>query len=271
MRTPSVASIILATPLLLPSCGAAETHEDANSTAPAIELQVDGSELHFAGPIDRRSADEIISAINSDSSLRTLMITSAGGQMPDALRIAEAVHDHQLDVAVRGYCISACAQYILPAGRYKRIEENSIVGFHGSPTMALRLFENVGHEGAAVFRQQSNATNEFYGRLGLSPEILIDAAIEMEPVCLVENPVLARSDPERYGVAWRYSALLLSPAQLEQLGFGDVMGATVALEDLPPLLNALGFNARFRPKVNYGLDFSAYQSVDIPDLGICGR
>ena len=46
--------------------------------------------------------------------------------------IGEWIFDHEIDVIVDEICFSSCANYIFPAGKNKIIEEDAIVGWHGS-------------------------------------------------------------------------------------------------------------------------------------------
>src|SRR5690606_11689594 len=62
---------------------------------------------------------------------RKLIVTSPGGNIPTAMAIGKLIHHLEMDVEVRGYCASACANYMFPSGRNKVLSENSLIVYHG--------------------------------------------------------------------------------------------------------------------------------------------
>lgn len=63
--------------------------------------------------------------------VQVVIITSEGGVTESALAIAELIQSRGLNVVVRGYCLSSCANYIFIAGKSKDVEKDSLVGWHG--------------------------------------------------------------------------------------------------------------------------------------------
>lgn len=63
---------------------------------------------------------------------KKIMVASGGGDVLAGLAIAKLVNAYQLDVYVGNVCASSCANYIFLAGRYKWLNQNSIIMYHGN-------------------------------------------------------------------------------------------------------------------------------------------
>lgn len=99
---------------------------------------ISGKTILVQGAISSSTADEFLSAIESHDVNRVL-ITSGGGHVEAAIRMATAIHKRGMDVEVFGPCFSSCANYIFPAGRNKSITGLGIVGWHGNIQHLLYL------------------------------------------------------------------------------------------------------------------------------------
>jgi ATP-dependent protease ClpP protease subunit len=66
----------------------------------------------------------------------TVVIRSPGGPVSPAIIIGEAIMASQLDVVVDGQCLSSCANYIFPSGRFKVMPPDAKVAWHGVPVAA---------------------------------------------------------------------------------------------------------------------------------------
>jgi hypothetical protein len=79
----------------------------------------------FDGKIDKRSSLDLIRKLNSRG--QEIIITSAGGNIESAIDIAVRIRQLNISVAVKDYCFSACASYILPAAHKVILMPGSIV------------------------------------------------------------------------------------------------------------------------------------------------
>ena len=82
------------------------------------------------GEINLKMYNYYISNISSGT--KKIIVTSLGGDVKYGVLIGRDIISRKLDVVVRDYCLSSCANYILLAGKNKKIEKNSIIGFHGT-------------------------------------------------------------------------------------------------------------------------------------------
>jgi len=96
--------------------------------------RIDKDTLRFTGAIKEESFSEFQSKI--DANVKTIEINSGGGKVSASLKIANEISTRKINVVVRGFCISSCANYIFLAGAKKTID--GIVGFHGSHMFAVQ-------------------------------------------------------------------------------------------------------------------------------------
>lgn len=64
--------------------------------------------------------------------VKRLVITSSGGEVEAGITLGFWVFNHRLNVEVREYCLSSCANYVFPAGHHKSIDAGAVVAWHGN-------------------------------------------------------------------------------------------------------------------------------------------
>src|SRR5205807_1858808 len=87
--------------------------------------------VSFLGRITPERVETFLTQIDF-AGVTKLIINSDGGNVASGLRLATWLRSNRLDVEVRGLCLSACANYIFPAGDRKVICPGSLVMWHGS-------------------------------------------------------------------------------------------------------------------------------------------
>lgn len=70
-----------------------------------------------------------------------MILTSVGGSEFIAPIAADLVEERSIKVVIERYCLSSCAEMILPAAAHVRLEPSSIVGFHQNPIMRSELIK----------------------------------------------------------------------------------------------------------------------------------
>ena len=96
-------------------------------------ISVEGSIISFVGSIESETYRNFLYAVRGqEDQITAIQINSGGGITDQGMLIGEWVFDHDIDVIVEELCFSSCANYIFPAGKNKIIEEDAIVGWHGS-------------------------------------------------------------------------------------------------------------------------------------------
>ncbi|MFZ5736192.1 MAG: hypothetical protein ACOY6K_04840 [Pseudomonadota bacterium] len=89
----------------------------------------DGRELELVGGITFGAAKDLESFADALSSLKTVRLTSNGGRISEAARIAAQIRKRRLNTYVPTYCASACTIAFL-GGEQRLIGANANLGFH---------------------------------------------------------------------------------------------------------------------------------------------
>lgn len=98
--------------------------------------KIDGETLRFEGPIERNDIARFNDLI--DDGIRTIIVTSGGGDTLAAIPIAESIQRRQLNIIVDGICASSCADYFFIAAHEKSVPRGSLVLWHGGLGSTLR-------------------------------------------------------------------------------------------------------------------------------------
>lgn len=135
--------------------------------------------LHF-GKIDKTTAKKFKNYLTSSgNNKKTLFISSQGGDMESALDISDLILSNEIDVNIQDYCLSACANYILPAAHRATIGKDSILGWHGSlQARQIRINGNFtnSHEFAqknSSFARLQARESAFYKKVNVSEKLPI--------------------------------------------------------------------------------------------------
>lgn len=109
---------------------AKEQTQNSQPAVSSLSITKIGAKLFVKGQIDTGFCEAVKKEI--DASVRTLVITSGGGDVSEGVCLGEYIRDNKLDIEVKDYCGSSCANYLFTAAQNKTILPNSYVGFHGS-------------------------------------------------------------------------------------------------------------------------------------------
>lgn len=90
----------------------------------------------FSGCISADSTQVLQLALERDPK-RPLVVQSGGGDVKSALVLAATIARLQIPLIVRGYCLSSCANYLLPAAPVVDAEVGGVIGFHGDARTTL--------------------------------------------------------------------------------------------------------------------------------------
>ncbi|WP_158255411.1 GYF domain-containing protein [Rhodopseudomonas palustris] len=89
----------------------------------------DGRELELVGGITFGAAKDLESFADALSSLKTVRLTSNGGRISEAARIAAQIRKRGLNTYVPTYCVSACTIAFL-GGQQRLVGTSAKLGFH---------------------------------------------------------------------------------------------------------------------------------------------
>lgn len=97
-----------------------------------LSLNVSTGTLYLEGTLSKATVRALTGALERKPSPRQLVVNSFGGDARAGMAIAELLRKQQMGLTVRGFCMSACATYLLPAAREVQLDD-AVIGLHGSP------------------------------------------------------------------------------------------------------------------------------------------
>ncbi|MBL8569124.1 MAG: hypothetical protein JNK84_08565 [Phreatobacter sp.] len=148
----------------------------ACESTPGAPIRVAGTTLCFSGDIDRDSA-EATARLLTERSLTAMVVTSDGGEVTSAVRLARVVRARGLLLVVQRRCISSCANFLFPAARTKAVAPNALVIFHGG--IAPGAFGGLFGDGEE--RDLLSLTRAFFREIGVDGSITYDPPYRRDP------------------------------------------------------------------------------------------
>ena len=187
--------------------------------------------VHFIGYIDEVAVDRFEDELAAGD-VRTVVLRSPGGRDLQAIRAANLILDHRLDVRVEEYCISACAAFLLPAGATRTIDPGSIVSWHLTAASACLVLECLSTEESdrrrlLEFLEPSLA---LYARAGVDPRIFADQIITHDALCYLSRERDGRTE---YRIRVEYEHWVPSARYLHAIGL-DFEGDWPTFDNVGP-------------------------------------
>ena len=97
-----------------------------------LSLNASTGTVYLEGLISKATVRALTGALEQPSRPRQLVINSFGGEARAGMAMADLLRKHQVEMTVRGFCMSACATYLLPVARQVRLDD-AVIGLHGRP------------------------------------------------------------------------------------------------------------------------------------------
>lgn len=94
-----------------------------------MTVSADGRQLVLRGPIAQGAAERFSALLVASPKIETVVLTSEGGRMLEAERMARQIRGRNLDTRVDGHCMSACI-HLLVAGADRTAPNRARIGFH---------------------------------------------------------------------------------------------------------------------------------------------
>lgn len=200
MRVSFFIALLASVPILVGACSAPER-----------------GAVYLNGDIDAGKVKAALDLLGTTR--RELVITSAGGDPVAAMRLGRTLHERRIGLTVRGYCLSACATYVLTAAEPARIEEGALVAFHHTDTALLAVLgPRLGN--AAPLQERATAELAFMREIGVAPSLLVAPLQAMQPICF---DVFANGRGESMNGGVRTRAELYAPSRAQLGSFGVVV------------------------------------------------
>ena len=119
--------------------------------------------LGFVGCISKQNVDAFLTRLNDRHA--EVIIQSEGGAVAAAIEMAWAIRKLGVTVRIRGYCLSSCANYILPAAHSVILDPGASFMIHGDAEegwSTLADKSNFNAEAQAAIAKIIEAEAEFY-------------------------------------------------------------------------------------------------------------
>ena len=150
--------------------------DSSDQTGITTLTEIDDRTLRLVGYVDGLTVQQIVNAI--DENINTIVITSGGGEVMANIRLARLIRERGIRLEVADYCLSSCFNYLFLAAVDKTVQENSVLGFHGSVDNAVpRIFR-------WVFTDEIEAQRQFLADLDLDRQIYSDLAYKADKAAM---------------------------------------------------------------------------------------
>lgn len=148
-----------------------------------------GLELHLPKWIDKQSAADFLASMQTSGPDVLVSVDSFGGEEGAALDIAEALLEKRTTLRLDGVCLSACAQYLLPAASKIIATPNAVIAMHGSSYMARDTLQlQAGSDEAELVRGNAARIQRLYTRAKKNISLLQMAWDEVNYYCSQITP-----------------------------------------------------------------------------------
>ncbi|HEX8378977.1 MAG TPA: hypothetical protein VF619_00335 [Allosphingosinicella sp.] len=105
-----------------------------------MSVSKDGEALFVRGNLAAGAAERFEALLGEHPEVGSVVLTSPGGRMLEAGRMAALIRRRRLDTRVDGSCMSACVSLLL-AGKERTAPEGARIGFHQPSFPGLTAFE----------------------------------------------------------------------------------------------------------------------------------
>lgn len=104
-------------------------------------VPAEDTRVEYSGSITRTKTAQVIEAFNrakeSNQAAPLLAISSTGGEVRQALELAEWIFDNEVAVEITDVCLSSCANYVVPAAKTIYLNPQSLMAWHGGAQQAM--------------------------------------------------------------------------------------------------------------------------------------
>lgn len=174
------------------------------------ELNQPSSYYRVIGSI---GTDNVADITKNANIIKTIIITSQGGDTEAAIAIGRIIRANNISVEVKKYCLSACAQYILPAAPKIVLIGNSVIAVHHSPISIKNiLLESGDTVGARDYIDLARLESDYFDFLGIDKFFLSQMFNSLEPICIAKP-----SDSRKLtGIKYQYMFYIPNKSQYEK-------------------------------------------------------
>jgi len=129
---------------------------------------------------------------NREPDINNVIVVSFGGKPSAGIKIAREIIDGRLDVSIAEVCLSACAEYILPAAKSITLIDNPLIGYHWNPLILGHLL-------------RTNATKDLEYCTGIRDDELLKLLVDTGVKTDAWKHTLKKLKLVKYEVNYKYN------------------------------------------------------------------
>lgn len=181
--------------------------------------------LELSGRIDAQMYENVRQELaKNDNKINILYLDSHGGDDDSAIKIADLILEKNLDVTVKGKCVSACINLLL-AGNSKFLSDGSFIGIHSAVSSSHYIYKHSeGMEYENLFHYWGHRQENLLKQRNIDPRLYLVAAALRQPVCVIERRGLPKTDFGRFAIGSKIVVFSPTKKQLEDLGVQNIRG-----------------------------------------------
>ncbi|MCF7518106.1 MULTISPECIES: hypothetical protein [unclassified Pseudoalteromonas] len=136
--------------------------------------EVSPGTIYFQGETSKQNVEKFEQLlVTSSQQINTLIINSQGGDVMAGLHFGGLVHEYQLNVVVREFCASSCANYVLTASPHVFVEEQAVIGWRGGSLQPLYVPMDQPPEVASYIAKWQTAERQFFDIINVEQAVTI--------------------------------------------------------------------------------------------------
>lgn len=211
--------VLIVSSLLCVGCDFSETNASESSLANAQNIH-----YRIVGRIDQDMVNRFRNFIENNRRPNLYVtITSGGGDTVASLELGDLMKGTNTHLVIQQYCMSDCAQMLIPSAKSVYVLPHSVVLFHWSGS-DLILQPSAPPTLKDFLNKLKQKESEFYKLRGIDPVKMKLLRDQAEPLCTFERLNLPKDVMERYGTAYRYGGFTPTLDILRSLGINNISG-----------------------------------------------
>jgi len=182
-----------------------------------------------------------------------LVVSSEGGSSWASAHLSLILQEYGLTLVIEDYCLSSCAEYLLPSAPRVIVRSDAVIGFHGNPLLEEHLLAEAGSTKKFCGVESGNVLRYLYGRSGAKVDFWVyqNRVLRPHSVKVVSGPDCETVEYDREVDMW-----LPSRTEIESLLGVDLSGPVCADNASCVREKALPLLGRGAPIVAAGVLFS---------------
>lgn len=192
----------------------------------SAEAQPDGKvHIHLRGTIKAENARRLSEDIaKHPANSVVLEVQSPGGDALAAMDLGDVMRQYSVSMVIKGYCHSACSQYLMPSASTVTVDGKASIAFHGTPSW-IAPYVPESDKTRSFYRAFQDRERSFLSRRGIDYRAWLWVQSQMGPICVFLNAKAEPDSHDRYGLLYRNHIVAPSQGVMKQMGYRNLSGS----------------------------------------------